>query len=201
MKELDVRRLACPGPVLELKNLLQLGETNIRLRVGDELARSNVTRFAAAQGARVSSDPAEDGSFVVTIETQGPLAVIQDEEVHCEPLSSSSGRRVVQISAEHMGTGDETLGALLMRSFLKTQIELDEKPDALVFYNAGVKLCCQGSPLVDDLRALEEEGIEIIACGTCLNYFELSDKLEVGRVTDMLEIASLLASAGATVRP
>ena len=201
MKEIDVRKLACPGPVLELKNMLHVGETKIRLRVGDELARSNVTRFAAAQGARVNSDPAEDGSFYVTVETDGPLAVMQDEGTYCEPLPSPAGRSVVQITSEVMGTGDDALGALLMRSFLKTQLQLETKPGALVFYNAGVKLCCEGSPLLDDIRALEADGIEIIACGTCLNYFELSDKLAVGRVTDMLEIASILAAAGAAVRP
>lgn len=201
MKEIDVRKLACPGPVLELKNQLRVGEKAIRLRVGDELARSNVTRFAAAQGARVSSDPADDGSFYVTVEAEGPLAVVQDEEIHCEPLPGSSGPPVVQITSEVMGSGDDALGALLMRSFLKTQLQLDTKPRALVFYNAGVKLCCEGSPLVEDIRAIEAEGIEIIACGTCLNFFELADKLAVGRVTDMLEIASILAGAGAAVRP
>ncbi|MEJ2581173.1 MAG: sulfurtransferase-like selenium metabolism protein YedF, partial [Acidobacteriota bacterium] len=100
-----------------------------------------------------------------------------------------------------MGSGDDELGSILLRSFLKTQAELERKPDAIVFYNDGVKLCCEGSLLVDDLKALEEAGIEIIACGTCLNFFELGDRLCVGRVTDMLEIAGLLADAGSTVRP
>jgi selenium metabolism protein YedF len=100
-----------------------------------------------------------------------------------------------------MGTGDDELGSLLLRSFLKTQAQLEPKPARIVFYNAGVKLCCEGSPLVDDLRSLEASGIEIIACGTCLNFFGLSDALAVGRVTDMLEIASTLAAAGRTVRP
>ena len=71
----------------------------------------------------------------------------------------------------------------------------------MIFYNAGVKLCCEGSLLLDDIRALEALGIEIIACGTCLNYFELGDQLAVGRVTDMLEIAGRLAAAGRVVRP
>ena len=80
-------------------------------------------------------------------------------------------------------------------------MQLDTKPDALLFYNAGVRLCCRGSLLIDDLRALEGEGVEIIACGTCLNYFDLAEDLEVGRVTDMLEIASILAGAGRLIRP
>jgi selenium metabolism protein YedF len=100
-----------------------------------------------------------------------------------------------------MGSGDDELGALLLRSFLKTQLQLDEKPEAIIFYNNGVKLCCEGSVLLDDLRELDESGIDIIACGTCLNFFELADRLAVGRVTDMLEIATRLAEAGRVVRP
>jgi selenium metabolism protein YedF len=100
-----------------------------------------------------------------------------------------------------MGTGDDELGTLLLRSFIKTQAQLEPGPDAILFYNAGVRLCCAGSLLIDDLKSLEASGIEIIACGTCLNFFELADRLEVGRVTDMLEIASRLAAAGRVVRP
>ncbi|MEJ2189245.1 MAG: sulfurtransferase-like selenium metabolism protein YedF [Acidobacteriota bacterium] len=108
---------------------------------------------------------------------------------------------MVQVTARTMGAGDDDLGALLMRSFLKTQAQLEHPPEAIIFYNDGVKLCCEGSLLLDDLRSLEAAGIEIIACGTCLNFFELADKLRVGRVTDMLEIASRLADAGRIVRP
>ena len=108
---------------------------------------------------------------------------------------------MVQVTSDTMGAGDDELGNLLLRSFLKTQAQIESKPQRIVFYNAGVKLCCEGSSLLDDLRALEASGIEIIACGTCLNFFGLSDALAVGRVTDMLEIASTLAAAGRTVRP
>jgi selenium metabolism protein YedF len=100
-----------------------------------------------------------------------------------------------------MGHGDDDLGELLLRSFLKTQMQLETKPSAILFYNDGVKLCCEGSLLIEDLRALESAEVEIIACGTCLNFFALSDQLEVGRVTDMLEIASILAQAGRLIRP
>jgi selenium metabolism protein YedF len=107
----------------------------------------------------------------------------------------------VQVAAATMGAGDDELGALLLRSFLKTQAQLESRPDRIVFYNGGVRLCCAGSLLLDDLRALEAAGVELIACGTCLNFFGIADRLEVGRVTDMLEIATVLAEAGTLVRP
>ena len=206
MKEYDVRDLACPGPVLKLRDLLDSGERAIRFHVADELSRSNVTRFANSRGAEVAVEDPGDGSFVLTITAdEGAAGARAGEEalLACDvpEVAHAAGPTVVQVTARTMGAGDDDLGALLMRSFLKTQAQLEHPPEAIIFYNDGVKLCCEGSLLLDDLRSLEAAGIEIIACGTCLNFFELADKLRVGRVTDMLEIASRLADAGRIVRP
>lgn len=203
MRELDVRHLACPGPVLALRDLLGQGETLIRLQLADKLAVSNVTRFAQTRGAVVQSTPDEAGGFWIEISTSSDSSTVRSGEASllvCD-IPPTAGPTVVQVSSTVMGRGDDDLGELLLRSFLKTQAQLESKPSAVLFYNDGVKLCCQGSTVIDDLRALEKEGIEIIACGTCLNFFELADQLEVGRVTDMLEIASTLAQAGRLIRP
>ncbi len=209
MKELDARHLACPGPVIEARRLLDAGNAAVRVRVADALARSNVTRFAASRGARAVSDEQSDGSFVVLIEQAEDACPIA-ETLIAESESASSvspesalqrGPRVVQVPGDTMGHGDDELGRILLRGFLKTQLQLDRPPDAVIFYNTGVRICCEGSPLIEDLRALEERGVEIIACGTCLNFFGLAAALRVGRVTDMLEIASRLADAGSIVRP
>jgi selenium metabolism protein YedF len=207
MKEYDVRDLACPGPVLKLRELLDHGERELRFWVADELCRSNVTRFAASRSVATTVEPRTDGTFVVTFRAGADAAGVRagDQDLPACDLPEIAGAatapRVVQVTAATMGAGDDELGALLLRSFLKTQAQLEARPDAIIFYNAGVKLCCDGSLLLDDLRALEQAGIEIIACGTCLNYFELADRLAVGRVTDMLEIAGRLAEAGRIVRP
>jgi len=206
VKTIDVRDLACPGPVLTLRDMLNAGEREIALQVADELSRSNVTRFAASRGALVEVTDSGDGSFVVAIHAGGDASGARPGEkalLACDvpEATAAVGPRVVQITAGTMGSGDDELGALLLRSFLKTQAELENKPDAILFYNDGVKLCCEGSYLLDDLRGLADSGVEIIACGTCLNFFELDDQLRVGRVTDMLEIAGRLADAGSIVRP
>jgi selenium metabolism protein YedF len=203
MKEYDVRDLACPGPVLKLRGLLDEGEREIQFWVADDLCRSNVTRFAASRNVATEVEARDDGTFVVRFHGGGDAAGERPGESRllvCD-LPAAGGPTVVQITAETMGRGDDELGALLLRSFLKTQAQLETPPDAILFYNAGVKLCCAGSLLVDDLRALELSGVEIIACGTCLNFFSLADRLEIGRVTDMLEIAGRLAAAGRVVRP
>jgi len=204
VKEIDVRDLACPGPVLKLRELLNAGEREITMHVADELCRSNVTRFAASRNAEAEVEDPGDGTFVVRInageDSTGSRAG-EEAFMVSEVPGTVAGPHVVQITAGIMGSGDDELGALLLRSFLKTQAELERKPDAILFYNDGVKLCCEGSYLIDDLLGLEEAGVEIIACGTCLNFFELADQLRVGRVTDMLEIAGRLADAGSIVRP
>ena len=202
MKEYDVRDLACPGPVLKLRGLLDDGEREIEFWVADDLCRSNVTRFAASRKIETEVEANDDGTFRVIFHAGGDDVGEQSlASVAPDTAAATVGPTVVQITATTMGTGDDELGALLMRSFVKTQAELDARPDAILFYNAGVKLCCEDSLLLDDIRGLEASGIEIIACGTCLNYFELSDHLAVGRVTDMLELAGLLAAAGRVVRP
>jgi len=209
LRQIDVRKVACPGPVLELKKALESGEPGLELVVADELARSNVTRFAQSRGAEVEAEPYSDGGHRVRVlagaESSRPSGG-DAEALDCpvdQPgeAAAAAGPRIVQVTSQTMGQGDEDLGALLMRSFLKTQLQLDAQPAAVIFYNEGVKLCCEGSVLVDTLRELEQAGIEIIACGTCLNYFSLADTLAVGRATDMLEIATKLAEAGKVVCP
>ncbi len=203
MKEYDVRNLACPGPVLKLRGLLEEGEREIQFWVADDLCRSNVTRFAASRKIETEVETNDDGTFHVTFHAGDGLSEAPSggEDLLTSDSPMAAGPTVVQISASTMGSGDDELGALLMRSFVKTQADLEDPPDAMIFYNSGVELCCEGSLLLDDIRALEASGIEVIACGTCLNYFELGDKLAVGRVTDMLEIAGRLASAGRVIRP
>ncbi len=209
MHEIDVRALPCPGPVIELRKLLDAGVREVRLHVADELARSNVTRFAISRRADVDAEPDGDGGYLVTVVASDASATVPeggDQGLEC-PLPAetgpapSRGPSVVQVTSDRMGRGDDELGGLLLRSFLKTQLQLDRKPDTILFYNSGVRLCCEGSSLLEDLRELERAGVTIIACGTCLNFFGLAPKLQVGRGSDMLEIATVLAEAGHIVTP
>ena len=201
---IDVRKLACPGPVIELRKLLDSGARQAVLHVADELARSNVTRFATSRGAQVDTQP-HQGGFLVTgdvptgTEATKPTATGDPAADRAHP--SSPGPVVVQLSSAGMGSGEDELGALLQRGFIKTLAKVQPLPSMVLCYNGGVSLCCQGSASLDDLRALEAAGVTIVACGTCLNFFGLADQLAVGRVTDMLEIVSSLSHAGRVIRP
>jgi selenium metabolism protein YedF len=113
----------------------------------------------------------------------------------------TTGPLVVFISADRMGRGPEELGGILIRAFLHTLNEVAPLPDTLVFINSGVKLVTEGSPVLEDLQTLSEQGVDILACGTCLNYFKLSDKVAIGTISNMYDIAEALLGAGKVVTP
>jgi selenium metabolism protein YedF len=95
--------------------------------------------------------------------------------------------KVILIQSEGIGRGDELLGSMLMANFLRLLGENKDKPKGLVFWNTGVRLVCQGSKVIEHVKKLEEQGVEILACTTCLEYFNLVDKLLVGKPTTMLK--------------
>ena len=111
-----------------------------------------------------------------------------------------SGPLVLVASSERMGRGEhDELGSVLIRSFFHTLGEVEPLPDTILFYNSGVKLVAEGSPVLDDLQALAGRGIEMLACGTCLGYYDLTDKVAVGEVSNMYTIAETILGAGKTV--
>jgi selenium metabolism protein YedF len=110
-------------------------------------------------------------------------------------VSSASGETVFVISSDTLGRGSDDLGRQLMAKFVLQLSTQDPKPHAVVFYNAGVKLLAEGSPCVDGLRSLEHDGTDLLACGTCMDFFELRGRLAVGHVTDMREIVAVIRAA------
>jgi selenium metabolism protein YedF len=102
--------------------------------------------------------------------------------------------KVFLIQSEGLGRGEEQLGSILMINFLRFLDESQDKPSGMIFWNTGVRLMCQGSKLLEPLKRLEKQGVELLACATCLDYFELTDKLAVGKPTNMVKtIQSMLA--------
>ena len=105
------------------------------------------------------------------------------------------------ISSQVMGSGDDTLGASLMKAFIFSLTQQDALPDTVLFYNGGAHLTCEGSPCLEDLEALEKADVEILTCGTCLKHYGLDDKLAIGGVTNMYVIAEKQLKADVVVRP
>lgn len=107
----------------------------------------------------------------------------------------------ILIASDRLGEGDEELGRKLMKGFIKVIPELAQRPECLIFINGGAHFVAEGSEVLDVLKGLEKNGVQILACGTCLEHFRIKDKVAVGNVSNMLEIASTLASADRVVRP
>lgn len=114
-------------------------------------------------------------------------------------MEAKQGGTVVTLSAEQMGRGDDALGAKLLANFLRTLTGIDPKPDAIVFYNAAVKLLGPGSASLDALRLLDGAGVDLLACVTCLEFFDLTTKIEVGHVSNMREIVQRTLAAAKVV--
>ena len=193
-KVVDCRGFACPQPVIETKQALEK-TGKVTIIVDNPAARDNVARFGKSQAGRVTIDEKKDGIYI-TIEkgkqgkprTKAPSSKIP-----------APGPSVVVIPSDQMGRGEEELAHILIRSFLLALTEVSDRPDKMIFFNTGVKLTVKGSEVLEDLQALEKNGVEILICGTCLDYFNLKEKIAVGQVSNMYTIAETLLSAGRLV--
>jgi selenium metabolism protein YedF len=191
-KVLDARGLPCPQPVVLTKKAIAEAD-EVTTIVDNETAMHNVSRIAERAGFRVEVEERE-GDFYLHLTREAPVA---EEEVCVAP--ASAGPTVVFIPAYAIGRGPGDLQEILIRAFLHTLNEVEPLPDAIIFINTGVKLTVEGSPVIEDLRALEEKGAEILICRTCLDYFGLKDKVAVGEVSNMYTIAETLLRAGKVV--
>ena len=108
---------------------------------------------------------------------------------------------MVVLSSDKMGEGDSALGAVLMKGFIYALTSQEVLPDTILLYNNGAKLSTEGSDSLEDLKLLESQGVEILTCGTCLNYYGLTEKLAVGAVTNMYDICAKMMNAEKVVKP
>ncbi len=191
----------CPIPVIKTKKAMQTitGPETIEVLVDNEIAVQNVTKMAASAGGSVSSEKLGDKEFKVVIQMNGAMASGVDEEETCMPDTRSN--TVVVIASDRMGSGNDELGKVLIKGFIFAVTQLDTLPKAMLFYNGGATLTAEGSDSLADLKSLEAQGVEIMTCGTCLDYYGLKEKLAVGTVTNMYSIVETMASAGKILSP
>ena len=194
---------ACPIPVVKtLKALASLGGAGtVETLVDNEVAVQNLTRMAHEKGCEVSSEQLGERRFRVTLIAPEGMSVVDGEADEASCLVPAAKNLVIQVSSDTMGAGSDELGRSLMKAFVYAVTQQDELPATMLFYNGGAHLTCEGSPCLDDLKALAEQGVEILTCGTCLNHYGIADKLAVGEVTNMYVICQKLEQASHVVRP
>lgn len=184
IKTVDGRGLACPKPVLETKKALEAltGKELITL-VDNAIAVENVKKLLTKLNYPFEVSTKED-YFEIKITNTNEISAEEPIEKEESLLNKS-----ILFTSNKIGKGDDTLGEVLMKGYIYTLSEMAELPKYIMFVNSGVKLTTKGSEAIDDLKALEDRGVEILSCGTCLDYLniDLSD-LAVGSVTNMYTI-------------
>jgi selenium metabolism protein YedF len=195
MKTIDCRGQACPAPVIATKKALEESDTGIRVLVDDGAPRENVVRFVKNRGYQVIETAEADGwSLLVSGSTTA------EEAPRSTVTATASGDRVLLITSNRLGDGSEELGYLLMKNFIFTLLETPQQPDRILFLNSGVLLATEGTETVEALKQLEERGVELLACGVCLDYFKKKDQLAVGQVTNMFSTAEHLLAAASVIK-
>ena len=202
-KIIDCKGMACPLPVVNTKKAAEeLGSGDVlTVLVDNEIAVQNLTRFAEHKGFGVSAEKKGEKEYAVSMSISGGLAEeVQEEVVACAMDTRRKGMLVV-LSANVMGSGDPKLGTSLMKAFVFALTKQDQLPDTILCYNTGAYLTCEGADTLEDLKLLESEGVTILTCGTCLDFYGLKEKLAVGSVTNMYDIVERMESAAQIIKP
>ena len=196
---IDAMGQACPLPVVKAKQgLSTIDEGTVLVLVDNETATHNLENLAKSLKCESAVQQVAEGAYQVRItKTAGSSSGETLEVVAC----GTGGPKVVVVSSQFMGQGDDVLGGNLMKAFIFSLTQMDVLPDTILFYNGGAHLTVEGSPALDDLKALAGAGVEILTCGTCLKHYGIEEKLAVGDVTNMYVIVEKQLAAGVVVRP
>ncbi len=191
MKEIDARGLACPKPVVLTKKAME--ENNeILIVVDNKTASENVAKLAQKMKAEVSIVEEAKDYFKIIIRKSSQTEVENNSNSSGQTFQDSEQGKVYLVASDTLGEGERDLGKILIKGFLSTLLDIKTLPKKVIFLNSGVKLAVLEKDVSATLKKLAEAGVEILLCGTCLDYYDLSDKVEVGEVSNMYEIVNSL---------
>lgn len=195
MFKIDALGKACPLPVIETKKALREHEV-VQTIVDNEIATQNLKKMAEQLGYLYQMNQDAPNHYLVVISKGNELTTEIDEPA--EPVTTSEDYIVV-VDTNTMGHGAEELGKTLLKSFIYSLAEQDVLPQKVIFYNGGVQSVVEGSDALEDLQKLADQGVEIYACGACLNFYDLT--CAVGEVTNMYRIVEMMRQAPKIVKP
>lgn len=210
MITVDAMGDACPIPVIKTKKALAElnGSGELEVFVDNEIAVQNVSKMAANAGGDVASEQISEGKYRVAIRLAGDGTTGErdtEEKAEEKQAEKTAGKEkkhtIVVVSSDRMGSGNDELGKVLIKGFIFAVTQLDELPEQMLFYNGGAVLTCEGADTLEDLKNLEAQGVEILTCGTCQDYYGLKEKLQVGSVTNMYAIVEAMNRADKIIRP
>lgn len=198
----DARGEQCPIPVVKAtKAIGEMTEPSVlEVHVDNEIAVQNVLRMASGKGYAAKSEQLEEKHFRITVDVDKlPESGAAQPEAVCLP--DARGNTIVAVGTATMGIGNDELGKTLMKGFLYAVSQQEELPKTMLFYNGGAHLTTEGSASLEDLKNMEAQGVEILTCGTCLDFYGLKDKLAVGGVTNMYVIVEKLSKSAKVIKP
>lgn len=192
----------CPIPVVKAtKAIREMKEAGvIEVHVDNEIAVQNLTKLANSKNLKSSAEKKEEKLYIVKIVMDGAVEVPAGEEDCASCTPDKRKNLVVAIASDRMGHGNDELGKVLMKGFIYAVSQLEELPKTILFYNGGATITCEDSASLEDLKNMEAQGVEILTCGTCLDYYGLKEKLAVGSVTNMYTIVEKLAQADKIIK-
>jgi selenium metabolism protein YedF len=204
MRIVDTKGQLCPAPLIAAKKALKesaTGESFILL-TDNMTSFNNLSRFLKENKADFQVSES-GGVWTLTISKDAAEIVEDNVDKYCTPEIShfEKGNYVVAITSDKMGEGDDDLGHLLISNFIKALKDLDKLPRHIVFYNKGVTLAIEDSPVIEFIKDLDKMGVELHLCATCVNHYKLENKVAVGTLSNMYSIAEIMASAGNIVKP
>jgi selenium metabolism protein YedF len=199
--EIDARGLPCPQPVTKTKDAFEKtkGDT-LTVIVSTAESRDNVVRFLSYSGAEIDRVDEKAGEFYIyTKEISGFVkADVNPDEYICTTQPIGAGTAIF-INKDRIGHGSDELGQNLMKAFIATIKDLSVQPKTICFMNSGVKLTVNGADTVSHLKALEEKGLDLLVCGTCLGYFNLKEELAVGKISNMYDISETMLKSSKVI--
>ncbi|MEY1640050.1 sulfurtransferase-like selenium metabolism protein YedF [Tenuifilum osseticum] len=203
-KIIDCRGQLCPQPLINTKKALKesVKDETIQVLIDNATSCQNVSRFLADNAIPFTVDE-QNGLFTLTINpTDSEFNTKKEAEEYCEVSFPPRSKKYIVVLTSHlMGNGDNDLGKILMKGFLNTLPSLEGLPEEIICYNSAVTLAVKGSDTAQSLVKLMEMGVKITLCGTCVDFFSIKDKIEVGTISNMLYIAERLSSGIHTVKP
>ena len=199
MIKLDYSQHKCPYPVVETrKQILTNPGQSLEVLVGDQAGRDNVSRLATKMGYHASAETIGSNFQLLLIPATGNGSTTQGKTI---TPTATTGKTVIYCGSDRMGDGDDEFGRILMRNFLATLLEMAPLPDIILLVNSGINLTTKGSEALEALQALESRDVEIASCGLCLDFYQKKEQLQVGRTTNMFEMAEVQCQAGRVICP
>jgi len=205
-EKIDLRGLTCPEPVIRTKKTLDKADvTSVVALVDDDVCVNNLQRLANSLKAGFAVKD-ENGYFQITINKDGKTSnTNQSPEPGADKASKNGSSNevgtVVFLTKDTLGEGDADFSRTLVNLFLQTAFDSGQRPRAILMANTGVKLMAKDSQALKVLNDFKAEGVEVLACGLCLDYYKIKEQVAVEQITNMFAICEYLFAADRVLTP